>query len=594
MGLPLIGETLSFLVTSKSIDIHPFLNERLKRYGPLFKTSIAGQPVVVSSDADFNYYVLQQDGKLVDFYLMDSFSQLVHNDNMNNLGGFFHKYLRRSILSHFGQEPLKRKLLSEFEVVINHELHEWTNLPEVDVKRHTVPMLFDLTSQIVMGYKPEKNVAEELNNMLLGIMRFPLYFPGTAFYKCIQKQRKGIRMASRVLEERMKARSCNNYAEGCNKQGDLLDQIVGDIGKEEFLTKEFVPYLLFGLIVATVETISPTITLATMFLLENPSALQQLTEEHEEILKKRKDGTSGLAWEEYKSMTFTHYVINETLRMENILPGMLRKVIADIHVRGYTIPKDWILLVMPTALHLNPNIYEDPLTFNPSRWKNIGSNAMAKNFIPFGGGNRHCTGAEFTKVLVAVYLHVWVTKFRLTKIKGGNVVRSPILEFTDGFYVKVSEKQSAIAANQIRCRNFRASFRFSVAVHMDSNRLGIGGILVSERGVIRAIFSGPLLQNSLIHAGIVSIKIAMLVFLEAGHFDKGKLIVEVGSQSLTNWINNPLQRPWTWWKTLADIDVLSSHCESISFLFTPFPGNETAYWLARDGANRSELFRAWW
>ncbi|KAK9025656.1 hypothetical protein V6N11_038515 [Hibiscus sabdariffa] len=334
MGLPLIGETLSFLVTSKSIDIHPFLNERLKRYGPLFKTSIAGQPVVVSSDADFNYYVLQQDGKLVDFYLMDSFSQLVHNDNMNNLGGFFHKYLRRSILSHFGHEPLKRKLLSEFEVVINHELHEWTNLPEVDVKRHTVPMLFDLTSQIVMGYKPEKNVAEELNNMLLGIMRFPLYFPGTAFYKCIQKQRKGIRMASRVLEERMKARSCNNYAEGCNKQGDLLDQIVGDIGKEEFLTKEFVPYLLFGLIVATVETISPTITLATMFLLENPSALQQLTEEHEEILKKREDGSSGLAWEEYKSMTFTHYVINETLRMENILPGMLRKVIADIHVRG--------------------------------------------------------------------------------------------------------------------------------------------------------------------------------------------------------------------------------------------------------------------
>ncbi|KAL1118755.1 hypothetical protein V6Z11_D01G057500 [Gossypium hirsutum] len=31
-------------------------------------------------------------------------------------------------------------------------------------------------------------------------------------------------------------------------------------------------------------------------------------------------------------------------------------------------------------------------------------------------------------------------KFRFTKIKGGNIVRSPILEFTDGFYVNVSRK----------------------------------------------------------------------------------------------------------------------------------------------------------
>ena len=38
-------------------------------------------------------------------------------------------------------------------------------------------------------------------------------------------------------------------------------------------------------------------------------------------------------------------------------------------IAGYTIPKGWILLVVPAALQLNPNKYEDPLTFNPSRWK---------------------------------------------------------------------------------------------------------------------------------------------------------------------------------------------------------------------------------
>ncbi|KAB2095683.1 hypothetical protein ES319_A01G056100v1 [Gossypium barbadense] len=332
MGFPLIGETLSFFVTSNSIDMHPFVNERLKRYGPLFKTNIAGRPVAVSSDPEFNYFVLQQKGKLIELYYVDSFSQTVHNDNLRNLGGYFQRYLRRSILRHFGHEPLKRKLLSEFEDVINHELHKWTNLPEVDVKRQTVPMLFDLTSQILMSHKPEKNLGEDLNNMLQSIMTFPLYIPGTAFYKCIQKKRKAIKLTTWVLEERMKGYSYDNSAEGCNKKGDFLDEIVGDIGKEAFLTKEFVPFLLFGLLLATVETISPTTTLATMYLLDNPSALQQLTEEHEEILKNREGANSGLVWEEYKSMTFTRYVINETLKLENLLPGMLRKVIADIHV----------------------------------------------------------------------------------------------------------------------------------------------------------------------------------------------------------------------------------------------------------------------
>ncbi|XVE79472.1 hypothetical protein DITRI_Ditri14bG0061700 [Diplodiscus trichospermus] len=83
MGLPLIGETVSFLVTSKSIDIHVFLKQRMERYGPLFKTSLAGRSMVVSSDPDFNYFVLQQEEKLVEIYYMDSFGKLVHQNDIN-------------------------------------------------------------------------------------------------------------------------------------------------------------------------------------------------------------------------------------------------------------------------------------------------------------------------------------------------------------------------------------------------------------------------------------------------------------------------------------------------------------------------------
>lgn len=38
-------------------------------------------------------------------------------------------------------------------------------------------------------------------------------------------------------------------------------------------------------------------------------------------------------------------------------------------ITGYTIPAGWTFVVCPSSVHLDPNKYEDPLTFNPWRWK---------------------------------------------------------------------------------------------------------------------------------------------------------------------------------------------------------------------------------
>ena len=35
----------------------------------------------------------------------------------------------------------------------------------------------------------------------------------------------------------------------------------------------------------------------------------------------------------------------------------------------YTIPADWTIMVVTSALHFNPEIYTDPFAFDPARWK---------------------------------------------------------------------------------------------------------------------------------------------------------------------------------------------------------------------------------
>ncbi|KAF3678852.1 hypothetical protein FXO38_03037, partial [Capsicum annuum] len=72
---------------------------------------------------------------------------------------------------------------------------------------------------------------------------------------------------------------------------------------------------------------------------------------------------------EYKSTTFAHKVVNEIVRLSNIVPGIFRKVVNDVKIEGFTIPAGWIVLVCPPSVHLDSNNYEDPHVFNPWRWK---------------------------------------------------------------------------------------------------------------------------------------------------------------------------------------------------------------------------------
>jgi cytochrome P450 len=164
-------------------------------------------------------------------------------------------------------------------------------------------------------------------------------------------------------------------------------------------------------------------------------------------------------------------------------------------------------MVCPPAVHLNPDIYPDPLTFNPSRFKvcrwspcdeqncmntHISGeivfdrahaqdkpeiNRGSRHFMAFGGGLRFCVGADFSKLQMSIFLHFLVTRYRYhfhkrsssgsvntTKkrksnsfstsehvstsvfshdrwknLGGGKIVRSPGLEFPDGYHVQIRQ-----------------------------------------------------------------------------------------------------------------------------------------------------------
>ncbi|KAF9597788.1 hypothetical protein IFM89_021873 [Coptis chinensis] len=385
MGLPLLGETIQFFKSQTTFDIRPFIKERMTRYGPLFKTNLVGWPVVVSTDPEFSHFIFQQEGNSVELWYLDSFMKLIGQQSLTSNTGAIHKYLRNMIMDHFGPEKQKEKLLSDMENMARENLSIWAEQESVEVKEAATT-----------------------------------------------DQKRAIRILKEMVKERF-------YSD--KKHGDFLDVVIEEMKKDAPLFNvESAAYFVFTVLFASFETVSLAITLAIKFLSEHPSVLKDLTDEHEEILKKRENVDSPLTWNEYKSMTFTSHVIDETLRLGNIAPLVFRRATRDIQIDGYTIPAGWTIMVCPPALHLNPEKYEDTLAFNPWRWMGQGSNTASKNFMAFGGGMRLCAGAEFAKLQMSVVLHFLVTKYRWTKIKGGEVVKTPGILFPNGLHIKVTEK----------------------------------------------------------------------------------------------------------------------------------------------------------
>ena len=96
-----------------------------------------GRPAVVSADSEFNDYIIQQEGRLVELWYMDSLSKLfdMKGESPTNAVGAFHKYIRSAILSNIGAESIKERLLPQFQELINKTLRAWSTQSSVEIKQ---------------------------------------------------------------------------------------------------------------------------------------------------------------------------------------------------------------------------------------------------------------------------------------------------------------------------------------------------------------------------------------------------------------------------------------------------------------------------
>ncbi|KAK1357573.1 Steroid 22-alpha-hydroxylase [Heracleum sosnowskyi] len=457
MGWPFIGETIGYLKPYSAITIGAYMEQHIARYGKIFKSNLFGGPTIVSADAGFNRFILQNEGKLFECSYPSSIGGILGKWSMLVLVGDMHRDMRAISLNFLSNARLKTRLLKEVEAhslfVLNSWKHNSTFCAQDEAKRFT----FNLMAKHIMSLDPGEIETEKLKKeyitFMKGVVSLPLNFPGTAYRRALQSRSTILEFIENKMQERI-----NEMEEGKVNEMDAVgddDDLLGWVLKHSSLVKEQILDLVLSLLFAGHETSSVSIALAIYFLQGSPDTVEQLREEHIEIVRaKRQLGEVGLNWDDYKKMGFTQCVINETLRLGNVVRFLHRKAVKDVRYKGYDILRGWKVLPVIAAVHLDPSLFDHPQQFSPRRWQNngngstslVGSSSTTNNnniFMPFGGGPRLCTGSELAKLEMAIFIHHLVLNFDWELLDPSDQPSAfPFVDFPKGLRIKVRQRET--------------------------------------------------------------------------------------------------------------------------------------------------------
>ncbi|EXC11116.1 3-epi-6-deoxocathasterone 23-monooxygenase [Morus notabilis] len=361
LGLPFIGETIEFITCAYSDRPETFMNKRRRMYGKVFKSHIFGSPTIVSTDAEVSKVILQSDAKVFVPSYPKSLTELMGKSSILLINGSLQKRIHGLVGAFFKSPLLKAQITRDMQKYVLESMANWSSDRPIYIQDET------------------KNA-----------------------------KKKMVKLVKKIIQHR-------KNSEISKVPSDVIDVLLNDSSGQ--LTEDLIADNMIDMMIPGEDSVPVLLTLAVKYLSDCPAALQHLMEENMKLKRLKEQLGEPLCWSDYFSLPFTQTVITETLRMGNVIVGVMRKAMRDVEIKGHLIPKGWCAFAYFRSVHLDESNYDWPYEFNPWRWQGHFGNSQEKdtsncNFTPFGGGQRLCPGLDLARLEASIFLHHFVTQFR--------------------------------------------------------------------------------------------------------------------------------------------------------------------------------------
>ncbi|XP_052178433.1 cytochrome P450 716B1-like [Diospyros lotus] len=412
LGLPLIGQSFGLLGAMRSNAAEKWLEERVRKYGPISKLSLFGKPTVFIHGPAANKFVFNSDGDSIGNQQVTSIRKILGERNILELSGEDHKRVRGALVSFLKPESLKEYVgKMEAEVRRHLRLH-WEGRQTVTVLPLAKTLTFNIICSLLFGVEfgsRRDELVDCFQQMMEGMWSVPLNLPFSRFSRSLRASARARAIAKDLIREKR----LQLEQQTASPRQDLITCLLSirdDDNRQVVSDDEIVDNILL-VMVAGHDTSSILITFMLRLFCINPAIHAAVVQEQEDIVKSKKSsGESVLRWEDLAKMKYTWKVALETLRMFPPIFGGFRNTLKDIEFGGYLIPKGWQIFWASSMTHMDANIFKEPSKFDPTRFENQ-SSIPPYCFVAFGGGPRICPGYEFARLETLVAIHHIVTRF---------------------------------------------------------------------------------------------------------------------------------------------------------------------------------------
>lgn len=482
-GLPLLG-SLPFLRG----DLHLYFRDLTHHYGSLFSTRLGSQLIVVLSD----YKIIR------DAFRKEEFSGRPRTEFTSILGGygvintegklwkdqrrFLHDRLRHFGMTYIGSrkgqmETRIMKEVEQFLCVLKAQKDNPTDLnPILAVSISNV--ICDIIMSVRFSHDDSRfrrymdliDEGFELFGSLSPVLFIPVlkYLPGWKKTKeKIAKNREemGIFLQETIDEHRRTF--------DASHLRDLLDTYLYEIQKANedgtghhlFDGRDHdrqMQQIMADLFSAGMETIKTSLQWGILFMLHHPDKMRAVQEELDQVVgRHRLPKLEDLAY-----LPVTESTILEVLRRSSIVPmGTTHAPTKDLHLNGYRLPQDAQVVPLLHAVHMDPNLWDEPEKFNPSRFVNTeGKVTKPEYFLPFGVGRRICLGEVLAKMELFLFFSAFVHSFDMSVPKNETL---PSLKGNVGVTINPNPFRVCLTARPMawECTNNNSSSLRTIGVH---------------------------------------------------------------------------------------------------------------------------------
>ncbi|OIT35534.1 PREDICTED: cytochrome P450 93A3-like [Nicotiana attenuata] len=463
-GLPIVG-FLPFLRP----NLHHQLTELSEKYGPIYKFWLGSKLCVVLNSPSLAKEVVR-----------DQDSVFANRDPP--IAGLLATYGGQDIgFSPYGSYWRDMRKLFVSEMLSNRNLEASYGLRTHEVRKtikkvHTKignpidigELAFVTQMNVVMSMIFGSNFVEEKEKhgkdgsaefkevvikvfQVLGKPNISDFFPMLARFDLqgIQKEMEDLSkwvesILDPAINERMKMLSDKREGEiqGNGKKDfvqiliELMEQ--KDIGISLDLVK--IKAMLVDIVIGGTDTVITTVEWVMAELLNNPEIMAKIQQELRNAV-----GMNNIAEESH--LLKLHYldaVLKETLRLHPALPLLIPKHPSkSATVGGYKIPEGTKVFLNVYAIHRDPQVWENPLEFQPERFLSHSTNLnySGNNFkyLPFGSGRRICAGLPLAEKMLMFVLASLLHSFDWKLPEGEKV------DLSDGFGLVIKKSKSLFA-----------------------------------------------------------------------------------------------------------------------------------------------------